>query len=336
MDSETITVSNALDGRAWALCVLLTLCPALFAAWYANSPADLAPALAILPAWMAAAAILAAIGAFAHMVARKEPSPAAAIARMVQQDWRAILQAALLILLAGLNMITFMWIKPLLNQLVPFWADPLLALFDNALFFGHDPWTLLDWANVPFAGLIYHPVWFFTIAIALLVATFAPASRERSAIIVSYFVLWSLVAPIVHSLLPAVGPIFYEAMGYGPRFAAMQNNPETAAVAGYLWDFYESGSFGAGNGISAMPSMHVTTSSWVVIATYVLRRRWLPVALAAWAVIFTLSIALGWHYAVDGIVGAIAAFSVYRLCLLFFADRPGEPVSIAQPVPNPA
>jgi len=322
-----------LDKRAWIACLALTLGAALFAFANYRSPADLLPALRILPAWMAAALLLTVIGAFGAMVSRRELSPTAALIKLARENWRGFAGAMLLIALAGLNLIAFMWIKPLLNQLVPFWADPLLARIDNALFFGTDPWTLLSWANFPLAGIIYHPVWFSSIVIALLIAAFAPTSPQKSAVIVSYFVLWTLVAPIVHSVLPAVGPIFFEAMGYGGRFAAMEHNPETAAVAGYLWSFYESGSYGAGNGISAMPSMHVTTSTWVVIAVLVLRRSWLPVAAAAWVTIFTLSIALGWHYAVDGIVGALAAVATYG-SLAWLFQRFAEPIRVPATFPS--
>ncbi len=337
MDSEASKADKyGFDTRAWLTCAVLTLATTAFAFTFYRSPADMLPALRILPAWMAAAILLAVIGSFSQMIRNRVASPSAEMLRLLQKNWRAILGALVLIALAGQNLIAFMWNKPLLNQLVPFWADPMLADIDRMLFLGRDPWTLLVWANFPFAGVIYHPVWFGSIVIALLLAVFAPSSPQKSAIIVSYFVLWSLVAPLVHTALPAAGPIFYEAMGYGPRFAEMQHNPETAAVASYLWEFYASGSFGAGNGISAMPSMHVTTSSWVVIATFTLRRNWLPFALTAWLVIFTLSIALGWHYALDGVVGAFAAIAVYRLCLLIFSRRADNPAIDARPIPNPA
>lgn len=324
-----------LDVRAWIACIILTLAPACFAAWHAGSIADLLPAMAIMPAWMAAATMLTLIGVYASMVLNRVACPTQTLVQMAKSNWRRIMEAALLVALAGINMITFMWIKPLLNKLVPFWADPLLANVDNTIFLGNDPWTLLSWANVPFAGVIYHPAWFFSIAIALLVAAFAPPSPRRSAIIVTYFALWSVAAPVVHSLLPAAGPIFFEAMGYGDRFSGMEHNQETLIVANYLWDFYQSGSYGAGNGISAMPSMHVTTSSWVVITAYALDRRWLAPAVAAWCVIFALSIALGWHYAVDGIAGAAIAISTYLMAYRIFTfARPAAPAWQSDPVPE--
>ncbi len=261
--------------RNWFIpCLLLTAGAILFALWHTPAASDLLPALQILPAWIAGSAVLGSILGLIFMAARGENSPLSAITRFVRANHWRIAGAGLFMALAGLNLVAFMWIKPLLNVLVPFWADPLLADLDAALFLGHEPWTLLQWLNFPAAGMIYHPVWFLSIMLGLLLAIAAPSSPDRSAVLLGYFVLWTLVAPLVHSALPAAGPIFYEAMGYGPRFAAMPVNPETAGVAEYLWQFYASGSTGAGNGISAMPSMHVTTSMWVVIAVWTARGDW--------------------------------------------------------------
>ena len=129
--------------------------------------------------------------------------------------------------------------------------------------------------------------------------------------LLSYFVLWTVIGPLIHSALPAAGPIFYERFGYGARYAAISSSPEVKQVADYLWDIYASKRFGAASGISAMPSMHVAMSTWTVIAFHQFARRWLPVALLGWAVITALSIALGWHYASDGIVGSLAALGTY-------------------------
>ena len=275
----------------------------------------LLPALAILPAWMACAALMALVAGFVHAARMKLPSPSRAAVTWLRDNRRHALLVAGVMLLAGCNMVAFMWVKPLLNYLVPFTADPLLARWDAALFMGNDPFQLLGWLAFPAAGLVYHPVWFGTMIFALLLALAAKPSPQRSAVLLSYFVLWSLAGPFVHALLPAAGPIFYERMGYGPRFAALDGGVETRMVADYLWSIYAARDFGAGSGISAMPSMHVTISSWVVLVFALFARRWLWMALVAWAVIFGLSIALGWHYALDGLVGAALAAGVYAAAL---------------------
>ncbi|MBR0553239.1 phosphatase PAP2 family protein [Stakelama marina] len=52
------------------------------------------------------------------------------------------------------------------------------------------------------------------------------------------------------------------------------------------------------------------------------RRIFVPVAIAA-ALILLLSMALGWHYAVDGIVGASVTLACYQGLLAFYRSRSG-------------
>jgi PAP2 superfamily len=296
-------------------------------------------ALEILPAWLAMTALLPLGASLVAMKRRGVADPVAAIFAQVRQNRAAIVRTGRFMTLAGINLIVFMWTKPLLNQYVPFWADPLLAELDQALFLGSDPWTLLAWLNSPLSGLIYHPLWFIGMIAALLLSAAAPPSEEKSAVLLGYFTLWSVVAPLVHIAMPAAGPIFYERMGYGARFAAIDGGQTTRMVGDYLWSLYAAGNFGAGSGISAMPSMHVTISTWTVLAFGCCAPRWRWLALTGWAVIFALSIALGWHYAADGIVGTAAALAChYGLLQLFRAKtrlaqvRSRYPVS-AGPLP---
>lgn len=308
--------------REWiyAAAVLTALCVVLALGLMPRID-GLLPALRILPAWMLGTVIAGIIMLFGQMALNKVESPAAEFAKIWRNERPRVFAALAILLLAGLNMVSFMWVKTLLNYLVPFWADPMLARADAAIFLGHDPWRLLAPYVFPQAGQVYHPLWFLIMIVLLAIAAWAPKSPQRSAVLMSYFILWSLAGPLIHCLLPAGGPIFYEAMGYGPRFADITPTPETAGVAQYLWATYSTGSFGAGSGISAMPSMHVTMAAWMVIASAVIAARILvPVALAC-GVVTMLSVALGWHYALDGIVGGIVALGVYRANLAWFTRR---------------
>jgi membrane-associated phospholipid phosphatase len=143
---------------------------------------------------------------------------------------------------------------------------------------------------------------------------FSPPSNRKTGILLTYFLLWSLFGPAVHTLLPAAGPVFYARLGYGARFASMPTVAETSDLAKYLWRIYSSTTFGPGAGISAMPSLHIATSAWMVIAVRVVDRRLVIPMAAAAALIFALSISLGWHYAVDGLVGAAGAVGIWFAC----------------------
>lgn len=281
------------------------------------------PAIGMLPLWMLAAAILGSFYAFFAMANARVASPLGHIRAFVVDDWRKLAFWSLCLLLAGLNMTTFMWTKPLLNYLVPFWADPALAEIDHALFLGHDPWTLLTWLNNMPAAIFYHRGWFAMMILTLVAVLSAPPSPEKSAVMLTYFILWSVVGPLIHALLPAAGPVFYAQMGYGDRFAALQNVSETRDVAAYLWRIYAGEGFGPGSGISAMPSLHIATTAWMILAVRIFARRLFVPMAAAGVLIFLLSIALGWHYAVDGLVGGGLAVLCYAVLHAVYAGRPG-------------
>jgi len=300
--------------REWLIpSIGLTLLSASFALLMIPDVSGIMPALMMLPLWLAAAFTIASIHGFFGMMSASVANPFAHIGKIVSQERHKVWMLALCVVLAGLNMIAFMWMKPLLNYMVPFWADPLLAEADHLLFLGNDPWALLTWLNSTPMAIFYHRGWFAMMILTLIVVAKAPPSPEKSALMLSYFVLWSLVGPIIHSLVPAAGPIFFANMGYGDRFAQLQGIPETRQLAVYLWNIYSGSGFGAGSGISAMPSMHLATTGWMVIAFHVCARKWqVPMALAG-LLIFLLSISLGWHYAVDGLVGAGSALLCYRL-----------------------
>ncbi|MFN2100322.1 phosphatase PAP2 family protein [Altererythrobacter sp. MF3-039] len=238
-------------------------------------------------------------------------NPVRELAIWIRSNNWLVAKLVVLMVLAWANMMAFLYIKPVLNIFVPFGADPLLADIDKALFFGVDPWVLLCWMNIEFANKFYHPGWFALMIIALMFLFAAPSSPEKTAMALSYFLLWSIVGPLVHTFFPAGGPIFFERLGYGDRFAGLDPGEQTLRAADYLWYNFYNGEFSPAAGISAMPSMHVTMSAWTVLCFYYFARRWwIPVA-AISLYIAILSVALGWHYAVDGIAGIALAFAVY-------------------------
>ncbi|MEO5973307.1 MAG: phosphatase PAP2 family protein [Sphingomicrobium sp.] len=320
-----------MSNREWAVpAVVLTLGAAVFALGVSPDYSGVLPALRLLPLWIAAAAGMAGVYAFAlicRMMINGIERPTAVIAANLVRDWRRLVPLALFLILAGFNMITFMWAKPLLNHLIPFWADPLLADVDQALFLGRDPWRLLAWLNSDATAILYHRGWFGLMILTLLVVLMQPPSSRKSAALLSYFVLWSVIGPLIHWLLPAAGPVFYERLGYGVRFAEMPVPAETAKVAGFLWTAFANGGFGPGAGISAMPSLHIATTAWMTITVYLFAPRWaIPMATVG-VLIFLLSISLGWHYAIDGIAGIVCALVTYQASAAFYRGRRRRPAS---------
>ena len=279
------------------------------------------------PLWIAMTATVLACQVFwttVRMAASGQDRPLARLWANV--DWTQARALGLWTVLLSLNLAFFCMIKPQLGQLVAFSADPLLADVDRYLF-GADPWLLLGWFNHPYLSNIYHRGWFLWLAFVLFYLITKPESEGRSRLLVSYVLLWA-VGPIVHLTLPAAGPVFYDELGYGDRFVDLYQSARTEAVANYLWNGYAAKIFNPAGGISAMPSLHLATMFWSLIA--VRRTKWFLFGLLFTAYIFLGSIVIGWHYAVDGIVGGILAAICYALAG-FWLRRTDDRIPRLQP-----
>lgn len=307
----------------WALpSLLLTLCSFTFVFALIPDRSGMAGAFAVLPLWLIAAlgmfGVLTSIGIFG-MMAKGVARPIAVIAAYARSNWQHMSVVTAFVFLAGMNMIAFMWMKPLLNYLVPFWADPFLADVDRIVFAGNDPWVLLSWMNFDATAIFYHRGWFALMIFTLILVLMKPPSAHKSALMLTYFLLWTVVGPVLHVLVPAAGPIFYDELGYGDRFTAIVPPQKAEEAARYLWGLYARGGFGPGAGISAMPSLHIATTAWIVIAASRFAQNSLFLVAPMAAAIFLLSISLGWHYAVDGIAGAVAAVVIWKTTLHFYS-----------------
>ena len=303
--------------------VLLTFGLAAFSLYGMSGYNSVLPALMILPLWLLAFLISAGIvaaGSVLRMMRSGAEHPIAECIQFLRQNVKPLAFIAIGMVLTGLNMIAFMWAKPLLNYLVPFWADPYLASVDRQLF-GTEPWHLLASLNLTPLAYFYHRGWFALMILVLLKVLMSPTSAQKSAILLTYFLLWSIFGPLVHCLLPAAGPVFYARLGYGNAFSGLIMEPETRKLADYLWRTYSDQTFGAGAGISAMPSLHIATTGWMIIATKQFAPRWMLPMSVAGLLIFLLSISLGWHYAADGIFGVIGAYVIWRATLAIFNAR---------------
>ena len=223
-------------------------------------------------------------------------------------DWHQIKSICLWSLLLALNLMFFCTIKAQLGQIVPFWADPLLADIDKILL-GADAWRLTEWFNHEKLSIIYHRGWFIWLAFVIFYLVKRPASAEKDQLLVSYVLLWSVFGPVVHLMLPAAGPVFFAELGYGDRFVDLQQSARSLSVKWYLWTGYTEKMFYPASGISAMPSLHLATMFWSLIA--IRNTRWLVFGWLFTAYIFIGSIAIGWHYAIDGVAGGLGAVLCY-------------------------
>ena len=217
------------------------------------------------------------------------------------------------VLLSALQISVLTWTKVMLPIASPFWADPLLANVDHAIFRA-DPWVLASWAFgwaapiIDRAYVTWAPVKFAT----FLLLALAPQSATKSRAVVAYFLMMATVA-IGQYVLSSAGPVFYQQLGLGTRFSQMPVEPWVATTQAYLWRGYLQAGGEIGGGISAMPSLHVAAALWVALVclSYDWRLGW--IALIYFATILTGSVLLGWHYAVDGLAALLIAGGAWAL-----------------------
>lgn len=241
--------------------------------------------------------------------------------------WKRQLQFLPIVACIALFMINFSALKsaiPLFNE---YSWDQAFIDWDRMLFFGQDPWRLLQpvlgypIVSAAMSGL-YH-LWILLIyAGCVYMGAHQPNDALRLRYFVSYFLCWGVIGVVMATWLASVGPVFMQPLFDDVTFAPLMGYLESAnghypvlvlAVQQQLLDWHATGEFGLGRGISAMPSMHVSLAVlfWLGMREISRKAGWY-FGIYAW-LIFLGSIHTGYHYAVDGIVAAAATWVIWWL-----------------------
>ena len=266
-----------------------------------------------------------AIVQVALCIVRKEDRPGKAVLSSVIRC-----DLPLVAFLVATQLALLGWLKAMMPYTVGFWADPMLADLD-AMLLGGDPWKPLHLLPIGTAFDQVYLTWApFSLATAIAVS-FAPDDVRKGRCFIAYFLTLSAGA-LGQYLLPSAGPVFYEAIGLGRRFADMPIQPWVRHTADYLWLTYSSPGFRIGSGISAWPSVHVAGAFWIALVM----RCYLPrLQMLGWlyaATILIGSVYLGWHYAVDGIAGAALAFIAFAVAGRLSASGGKQGRQLSQPL----
>lgn len=220
--------------------------------------------------------------------------------------------------LAPITASAFTATKSALPFAVPFYMDGALASFERALF-GVDPWrithSLLGWAT-PAIDRLYL-TWLPVMLVAFNIVLLSKPSAMKTRSLIAYLLMWPAVGTLGSYLFSSAGPIFYNAIfkdGFADLIPTLQREGATGTLLAYehLWRAYSGQSVALGGGISAMPSMHIAMAFWLALTV---RASFPKIQWAGWAyfaLIWVGSVHLGWHYAVDGLAGAIGAALVWR------------------------
>lgn len=253
--------------------------------------------------------------------------------------WARILNALPVLVLVPVFASSFSIFKSAITVLHPFAWDVQLAEWDRMLHGGVHPWEwlhyLLGTPVVTAAVNWVYQLWFFIMfALVYWLAFTLDRQQLRMQYLLTFVVTWIILGTAGALLLSSAGPCYYGSVVGGPNpyaplmsylQAADQQVPVLALdVQKLLWDSYQyRGERAPGIGISAMPSMHVGSSVLFALLGWRLGRA-AGIALTAFAVVIMIgSVHLGWHYAIDGYVGAAGTYAIWRAIGWLQARVPG-------------
>ena len=133
---------------------------------------------------------------------------------------------------------------------------------------------------------------------------------------------------LLATVFSSAGPCFYRHVVPGPdpyaqlmaylEGVSLDHDLSALRAQEYLWLGYSTGRFPT-EGISAMPSMHVAMAMLMVLVHWRVNRLFGILAGVFAFLILIGSVMLGWHYAVDGYVGAALVMPVWWFSGRFLA-----------------
>lgn len=253
-----------------------------------------------------------------------EPNPIHRTFEIIRANSGRILATVIGIQIFAMGSSAFSALKGAMARVVPFWLDAPLASAERFVLGSH-PWelshALLGWAT-PAIDRAY-ATFMLAQMIALCCLLMAKPSEKKARALVTLALSWLVLGVGGAYLWSSAGPIFYDRVFGGDTFAelsaALQHTaPIAVKTADMLWASHASDFAMVANGISAMPSMHVGLTFWIVLL--VRRTPFAPLAWTYYAVIWIGSVHLGWHYASDGLVGSIGVLVLWKLAPKLISD----------------
>jgi len=332
-----------LEWRYSALIALIVATYFAAVAWYAGQHGALgALALGSLNPLMLAVfgstfAILLVVYGVRLALRSRGPGMAARMWRDVrEQVLRRDLLLARVTILAGwfCMMLAFSPFKSLIGRAHGFTMDPWLSQAAPMLFFGYHGWQITHAVFGNAVGTAFlqamYTVWFLIVWWSLIYCIArSDKLRFRMQFMLAFLLCWILVGSVAAYWLASAGPCFYQGVFGDPRYAPLMahlrdlNHQITAMAPAWrvlsldeqkwLWSSYADNANTFGAGISAMPSMHVAFAALVARGAFAIDRRagWMMSVYAV--LIWIASVHLGWHYAIDGIVGAPMGVATWPL-----------------------
>jgi PAP2 superfamily len=169
-----------------------------------------------------------------------------------------------------------------------------------------------------------YSLWFLLVWAVVIWQAFSVRDlRLRAQFWISFLLVWLVLGTFLATALASAGPCYYgRVTGLPDPFAPLMaylhqvdaQHPLIALKAQeYLWTMYQKGYVGFANGISAMPSMHISIVTLLTLLGWQVRRG-LGICLTLYTCIIVVgSVELGWHYLPDGIVAVIGTVAIWQV-----------------------
>lgn len=246
---------------------------------------------------------------------------------VLERRWTQLMQAVPMLFAWSLLLPAFSLAKHRVGIAMPYnWDASLLAL--DIRIHGTDAWRLLQpLLGFPFVtfllSIAYH-VWMVMLYVMIpLFCVLVHERKLRQQVLLSYLLCWIILGSIASNMFASVGPCFLQDYTGDAHFRPLMDYLVTADhsfpvlvldMQSALLAWQRSGSEQLGQGISAMPSMHVSIAFLFFLAA----RHLAPALKWSFGIFFIIilvsSVHLGYHYAVDGYAAIIGTLVIWYLC----------------------
>lgn len=243
------------------------------------------------------------------------------------------------VLITGFTLPLFQLFKQKILPVRGFPLDPYVAAIDRFLLGGNDAWMVTHavFGSVgitQFFDAVY-AIWLpmmFAFPVVMVMA--AHDIRLRARLLGCWVASWVLIAGLGAWLFGSAGPCYYTRLvgpdaGFAGLDAQLARLNATAQLGGtdlaalHFQSLLLAGQSATelmpAGGISAMPSMHVAMATLFALAAKQIARPLGYIFTAYVILIWVASIHLGWHYAIDGIVGSAMMVGLWKLSGKFVA-----------------